>query len=383
MSKPRIAIVGIGETPNARHLAEDLPTLAVQAIEAAVADAGLAISDIDGIVSEYFVSPALVYDLVSAFGWPEDIFSAHIGLCGAGTVASPLLAKMAIEAGLAKNIVCYFGVKWGTEAAAFSSHHSEDPYKANLEMPFGFFPQAAYMAAMANRYLAEYGYDRDDLARVSMTQRRWSSMHPEASKRELLTLEQYHASPMVSDPYHNADCALLSDGAAAFVMTTEDVAADLRQTPVVVAGCARSTSSVTEHAYLGVRPDLLSLPSSSSGPRALKAAGMTPDDIDVAELYDCFSIIPVIQLEDIGFCERGAGLGLYRDGVTAPGGRLPVNTHGGLTCHSYLLGISHLCEAVKQLRGDAADRQVPGARHALVGGWAGPEHSTAVLTVGG
>lgn len=380
MADDRIGIVGIGETLTSRHMPQDLTSLLVEATEKAATDAGLSVSEIDGVVTEYYVSPGVLYDLVSAFGWSPDIFNANVGLTGSGTMAAPAVAQLAINAGLARNVLCYFGVKWGSDAAAFSSHHSEDPYKANLEMPFGYFPQAAYMACMANHYLATYGYTRDDLAMVPLTQRRWASMHPEATKREVLTLEQYHQSPMVADPFHNADCALLSDGAAAFVMTSERNARHMDCSPVYVQASVRSIEAITEHAYLSVRPDLLSLPSKLSGPKAFKTAGMGPEDIDVVELYDCFSIIPVVQLEDIGFCERGAALGLYRDGVTAPGGSLPVNTHGGLLAHSYLLGISHLCEAVKQLRGVAGERQVPGAETALVSGWAAQEHAISILS---
>ena len=163
-------------------------------------------------------------------------------------------------------------------------------------------------------------------------------------------------------------------------MTSAERARDLRQRPVVTASVAHTYDPISMHAHLAVREDMLSLPSKVSGPLALERAGMSIHDIDLFEVYDCFSIIPLVTLEDMGLHERGAALDGYVKGEMAPGGSTPVNTHGGLTAHSYLLGITHFNEAVAQLRGDAGERQVPGAQHALVTGWASNEMSTCILT---
>ncbi|MGE0305818.1 MAG: thiolase family protein [Acidimicrobiia bacterium] len=379
MGDERIAIVGIGETATARSLDATLPELLCEAVELAAHDAGLAISDIDGIVTETGFMPPHCYDIAASYGLSPDIFIGHTGLGGAGTIGSPALASIAIRSGAARNVLCLFGVKWGSETGAAYAYHSADPFKANLELPYGFFPQAAYMATSARQYLDRYGRTEVELAQVAIVTREWASLHPAAGKREPLSLDDYFASPLVADPLRNVDCCLLSDGAAAFIMSPIEVARDLRSEVIAVSGCGRSVEPITEHAYLSIRPDLLSLGSRISAPKAIERAGLTAAEIDVVEIYDCFSINTVIQLEDAGFCGRGEALDLYAERTSAPGGRLPVNTHGGLLSHSYLLGISHVCEAVTQLRHEAGDRQVDGARSAFVSGLAAMDHASLVL----
>lgn len=379
MQGSSLAIVGIGETPFPRAQPDTMASLCLDAVLAAANDAGIDAGEIDGIVTDNLHMSQIQYELIPGLRLREDTFVAHSGSSGAGTAAAPLLAALAIEHGLATNVVCVFGSKYGSAAGGPYSHHSHDPYKTSFELPYGFFPQAAYMAMMAQRYLHEYGYSIEEYASVAITTRAWASLHPEATKREPLTLEGYLESPLVAEPLRNVDCSLISDGAAAFLMTSAERARDLRRRPVLAVGCARVVEQVTEHAHLGIRENLLTLPSRLSGPNALRDAKITADDIDLLELYDCFSIVPVIQIEDMGFFERGAALAAYCKGETAPGGRLPVNTHGGLLAHSYLLGVSHICEAVKQLRGDAGDRQVPNAETALITGWAAMEHTSLIL----
>lgn len=375
-----VAVVGIGETRNARHLPGEMSAWILDAVLLAAEDAGIEPSEIDGIVTESFTMPTELSDIVTVLGLRPDVFVANVAFSGAGTVAAPDLAAMAIETGRARNVLCYYGANYGSLLGGPFSFHGADPFKATFEIPFGLFPQPAYMAIMAQRYLEEFGYSEDEFAHVAMTARAWAAMHPDATKREGLTLEQYRQSTMVATPLRNADCALLSDGAAAFIMTSSERARDLRQPPVTVASCSHTSDPISLHSHLAVREDLLSLPSRVSGPAALRKAGLSVHDIDVFELYDCFSIIPLITLEDIGLHDRGASLEAFVKGDMLPGGATPLNTHGGLTAHSYLLGVSHFCEAVTQLRGAAGERQVPGAQHALVTGWAANEMSTCVLT---
>lgn len=375
----RLAIAGIGEVKPERSLPGDVESLVIDAIELALTDAGLTFADVDGIVCEYSSMPGLLSTLVATLGLPPETFMAQIGLAGVGLVGAPRLARLALEAGEASTIVCFYGSKFGSESSSIYEYHANLPYKANFELPVGFFPQAAYMAAMGRRYLAQYGYEQDDLGHVVRSQREWAVLHEDAIKRELLSEHEYLAKPLVADPLRNVDCALMNDGAVAFVMTTEARARDLAKPVVAAAGVSVVCDAVAEHSHLGLRPDLTSLPSRFSAPRALAEAGIVAGDIDVFELYDCFSVVPVVQLEDIGVCERGEALDLYRKGEMRPGGAIPVNTHGGLLAHSYLMAGNHLVEAVKQLRGAAEDRQVADARTALVTGWSAQEHASLVL----
>jgi acetyl-CoA acetyltransferase len=235
------------------------------------------------------------------------------------------------------------------------------------------------MASMAQRYCHDYGVDPDDLGFVPLSARTWGALNPSAERRTPFTIEEYRAKPYLSDPFRALDCCLVSEGACAFIVTTPERARDLAHPPVKVLGGARAVEPVTEHEYFGVR-GAYNLPARFSGPAALKDADVNIADIDVAYLYDCFSIIPVLQYENIGFAPPGEGLEAFKSGSTRPGGKLPVNTHGGLMSHSYVPGINSVYEAVIQLRGEAEEeRQVPGAEVALVGAWAAQEHTCLVL----
>jgi acetyl-CoA acetyltransferase len=164
-------------------------------------------------------------------------------------------------------------------------------------------------------------------------------------------------------------------------MTSLERARDLPHRPAVVAGVGFGSKPVPQSGYFSQSRDLLTTPAELSGPKAYRDAGLTPDDVDVAEIYDCFTISMVLQLEDLGFAEKGAGAAFAASGAIAPGGLLPVNTHGGLLSQSYLVGGNHVVEAVRQLRGDRGDAQVDGAEVALVAGLGAPEHATLLLTV--
>lgn len=377
-----IAITGVGELAPARTLPGSIDELSIDAIELAVRDAGLSFDDIDGVICETTFMPTVQINLAGALGLRPETFFAQAGGAGMGIVGVPRLAELVIEAGLATNVVCFYASKLGSESTAVYDYHAEIPHKPNFEMPFGFFPQAAYMAAMATRYLAQYGHGPDDLGYVVGAQREWAARNPLAIKPELLPMEEYRKKPLVADPFRTSDCSLKNDGAVAYVMSSVERARDMPHPVVRVAACTTATEPIAEHSYLGVRPDLTTLPSRFAGPAALRQAGLAPTDIDVLELYDCFSIIPVLQLEDMGFCERGEALDLYRKGEMSPGGSMPLNTHGGLLSHSYLLSGNHLVEAVHQLRGNAGAAQLTDPHTALVTAWNAQEHASLVLTNG-
>lgn len=377
-----IAIVGVGETKPVRRSNRTAADLIYEAVDAALADAGLTGSDVDGVLSEGTVCEAVLpgADLALRLGAPPEALTAQLSIGASGIVGAPLMAAALIDAGLATTVVVYFGATWGTNPSGPSDVHGADPYKSAFEVPRGYAGQPVYFAAMAARYAHEYGLTEEQTGGLAIATREWARLHPSALKREPLDLETYLRSPMIAEPMRALDCCLLTDGAAAFVMTSVDRAADCAQFPVEVAGCALSRSATSQHGFFTQRKDFLSSPARDSGPRALGRAGLGISDVDVAEIYDCFTITVIGQLEDLGVCGRGEGAAFVGEGRTAPGGQLPTNTHGGLLSHSYIGGINHVVEAVQQVRRLGDTRQVRGAEVALVTGYSAAEHATLVLT---
>jgi acetyl-CoA acetyltransferase len=374
-----IAIVGVGETPPARRSEHDLRALVLDAVGAALADAGLAPGDVDGLVSESGIMPQSVPHQWLAAQLGVDLgFHATTSLGGAGTVAAPLMAGAALAAGLAEVVVCYFGVDWGSRVGAYAFHEVY-PAKRAFEKPYGFTGQPAYFALWAQRYRHLYGLAEDDLALVAMAQRQNARLNGRAQAREAMALEDYFASPLIADPLRNVDCCLLSDGAGAYVMTSAERARDCAKAPVEVLGAGFASPGISGDDVFTQLPDPLEIPGAAAAARqAYRRAGIGPDDVDFAEIYDCFTISALLQIEDLGFCGKGEAAAFIRErGITSDGG-LPVNTHGGLLSYSYCVGIEHVVEAVRQLRGEAG-AQVREAKIGLVGALASPDYSVLVL----
>lgn len=373
------AIVGVGETEFARHLDRSLDDLVVDACRQAVADAGLEPHHIDGFIPAYGHPAA--GDVAAALG-ANRAFTAESGYApGSCSVASLRTAELAIEAGLAHHVLVYYGFK-GSRPGGPYTFHAEDPIKAALEMPFGWYGQPVYFAAWAQRYCHEFGVEPEEMAPVALAARAWASLTPGAQKSSPIGPEDYAASPMVSSPLRTLDCCLISDGAAAYVVSSADRARDLAKPAVHVAGLGVSSMNLTMTSMFTQKPDVMSLGSAQSGPAALRDAGVSVADVDVAQIYDCFSITMVLQMEDLGFCPKGEGFAFAAGGRLAPGGSVPVNTNGGHLSYAYIPGMNHVIEAVRQLRGERGHAQVQGAEVALVAALGGNDHATAVLTAG-
>ena len=378
-----IAIVGVGETDYAWKDPRPPVALAVDAVQRALADAGLTGADVDGVVTEsYTLASKAPADLVAArIGVRDRAFSAHIGIAGSGTVGATALARMAIESGEASVVVSYYAINLSARGAGGAyAVHAGDRAKAAFEMPFGYYGQPVYFAAAAARYRHQFGLEPEQLGAVAMAARAHAQRTPNALRREPLVMDDYLANPLVADPLRKLDCCLVNDGGVAFVMTSLEQARDLRHRPAVVAGVGFGSKALPQSGYFSQSSDLLTTAATISGPRAYRQAGLTPADVDVAEIYDCFTISMLLQFEDLGFAEKGTGAQVAASGAIAPGGSLPVNTHGGLLAQSYLVGGNHVVEAVRQLRGDRGDAQVDGAEVALVAGLGAPEHATVLLT---
>jgi acetyl-CoA acetyltransferase len=244
----------------------------------------------------------------------------------------------------------------------------EAPYRPWL-------PVTGYALAAA-RHMHEFGTTREQLAEVAVAARGWAALNPVAWSRSPLTVEDVLAAPMICDPLGVRDCCLVTDGGGAVVLTRAE---DARR-PVHVLGCGVAHT----HRTISSMPSLVETPAVVSGAAAFAEAGLTPDDVDVLELYDAFTITPILFLEDLGFCAKGEGGAFVSGGRIAPGGSLPVNTNGGglSYCHPGMYGIFLLIEAVRQLRGECGERQVEGARVALAHGNGGVLSSQATVLLG-
>jgi acetyl-CoA acetyltransferase len=352
--------------------------LLLEAAHGALADAGLAARDVDGIIAPG-TSYAELHELARELGVPNQFFNAAGYSGGAAVVSAPLLAALAIEAGLATTVLCVRGLAWGTERQGnVGQLHAEMPMKASFEIPFGWYPQIVYYAGMARRHMALYGTTERQLGEVAVAFRRHAALTENAVLRDKpLTLEQYLAEPYLAEPLRAPDCCLVNDGAGAFVMVGCTRARDLRQPPVLVLGVGAGVSPEGE--YSSLRTDYLETAAVHSAPRAFAMAGLTPTDVDFVTLYDNFTSMVIQQLEDMGFCRRGEGGPFVADGRITLGRTLPVNPSGGQLAQAFMLSMNNVCESVRQLRAAAGPRQIEGAEVGLVAGYSGSEHATLLL----
>lgn len=376
-----IAIAGIGATRPMRRSRLGIRALVVEAIEAALSDAGLGPGEVDGVISDGLIMPSTVpRDWVAGqFGFKRN-YDGGMSFGGAASASAPIHAQLAISSGLAKTLVYYFGVDWGTRASGPYGFHDLYEAKAAFEKPYGFLAQPQYFALWTRRYMHEYGLSERDLATIAITQRQSSLLNPLSQATRPMSYDDYFAARMVSEPLRVPDCCLISDGACAFVMTSLERARDLGKPPVVVLGAGFGSEPITGDDVFTQPGGMMRIPGARiAADKALGQAGVTLGDLDFAEVYDCFTISCLLQLEEIGFCKRGEGAQFIREKGIGIDGGLPVNTHGGLLSHSYLLGVEHVVEAVRQLRGEAGAGQVKDAQLGLVGGLSNPDYGVMIL----
>lgn len=375
------AIVGLGYTPyyrRGRSHPQTLDELVGKAILAACDDAGLPARDIDGFA--YFAGGFDTGLLCETLGIEEVRFSATLTGTGGGSAGCIGLAAMAVASGQANTVVCVGGNQQGAQRfGAITASYEPTPENAFFAAT-GLVGPAHLFALLARRHMHLYGTTRDDFAAVAMALREHALSHPDATLRKPLTRDDYFAAPMIADPHCLYDCCLENDGAVAVVVTTRERARDLRQRPVpVLASCHGGAGDWGRSIYWMNMPDEVFASSGHArvAQRLYAQAGLGPADIDVAQIYDHFTSQVIMQLEDYGFCERGEGGPFVRSGaIRHASGSLPLNTDGGQLSGGYVWGMTHVREAVEQMRGTAAN-QVAGARTALVTG--GP----SVLPVSG
>lgn len=374
MLKDKACIVGIGETGYCRKPGSGLSEEALQlrAAVAALDDAGLKGRDIDGILA--FPNVGKCEAFAASLGSANLRFAAIIHMGGAAPVASLRLAAMAVATGAASHVLIPAG--WNGYSGArvrqtVTTDRNSIPGGAiawDYYLPQGLTVPPQWYALMARRHMHEYGTTHEQLGAVAVAMRRHAQLNPGAVMHgKPLTLADYLASPMLADPYRVNDCCLETDGAAACIVTTPERARDLGKSPVYIMGAAAGQPYPADE--ITNRRDFHATGLTIAAPEAFRMAGVTPEDADFAEIYDCFTFEVIQQLEEAGFCRRGEGGPFVEGGAIELGGRLPVNTHGGLLSEAHSLGIGHIVEAVKQLRGSAGARQVPGAEIGVVTGW--------------
>jgi acetyl-CoA acetyltransferase len=376
-----ISIVGVGETSPTRKSSSDIRTLCVEASLAALADAGLDPSSVDGIITDAGIMPNSVpHEWMAAQLGIDVKFSAATSYGGAGIVSAPQLAEMAIKQGLASTVLFYFGVDWGSRPGGPYAFHSVYPAKMAFEKPVGFSGQPSYFALWARRYMYEYGLGEEDLGAVAVGQRQNALLHGGGQSSKPMDFAGYMSSRMVSEPLRVPDCCLITDGAGAYVMTSRERAKDCAKRPVSVLGVGFGSEPLSGDDAFTQKADLLRLPGVAKASKLVQErAGITLADVDFAEIYDCFTISCLMQIEDLGFCQKGEAGGFVRQGGIGSKSRLPVNTHGGFLSYSYRLGIEHVVEAVRQLRGECGDAQVPDAQVGIVTGLSVPDYGVLAL----
>ncbi len=378
----QVAIAGVGESRHTRASGRTTEQVVAEAVEATLADAGLEPEQVDGILHGGMPGAFTADAFHDHFGTNHDIWASTDGGGMSMAAGAPFHAAQALKDGRATYILNTFGVAWATQRATMvggpGQVHADELYKQNLEVPFGWFPQPVYFATIARRHMHEFGTTNDQLGAVAVACRHNANHTAAAVMHDKeLTLDDYRAAPYIVEPFRKEDCCLISDGGGAFLMTTPERARDLRPKPIEVAGVGRGVSR--SGAHWAEQGAFTSTPQVFAAPLAFAMAGVTPADIDVYECYDPFTIVTLMQLEDSGFCPKGdAGAFVEEQGITFDGGALPTNTHGGLLSHAYVLGIAHVVELVRQLRGEA-DAQVEGAEIGAYGGFTGPDAVTLVL----
>lgn len=383
---PPAAIVGVGATEFSKCSGRSELRLAVEACSLALADAGIAAAEVDGLVTfsiDHNDEPSVARNL----GIDAVSFFARTSAGGGGGPGTVALASMAIATGKAKTVICYRAMNERPQQRFGQPSQYADRVASatgaigmSWAMPFGMVTPLSWMAHSAQRYLHQFGATSEDFGRQAVVQRDYATRNPNAFfYGRPITLADHQASRMIADPLRLLDCCQESDGALALVLTGLDRAADLRQPPVAVLAAAMGFGPQQHGMATVYREDIATVAETKIvGGQLWNQSGLRPRDMDVAILYDHFGPAVLMQLEALGFCEPGEAPDLIKDGGTEIGGAIPTNTNGGQLSEAYLHGFIGLAEAVRQLRGTAVN-QVPGATHAVVTGGSHVPTSGVVL----
>ncbi len=384
--KDAAAIVGIGATEFSKESGRSELRLAVEAVEAAIADAGLEPGQIDGMVT-YTADSNPEIEIARNLGIGELSFFSRIHHGGGAACGTVQQAVLAVNAGVADYVVCYrafnersgrrfgAGVQNAMPAATAESAHF------SWYAPHGLLTPAQWVAMFATRYMHEYGATSEDFGRIAVADRKHAATNPKAWFYEQpITLEEHQASRWIVEPLHLLDCCQESDGAQALVVTTAERARDLAQPPVIINASAQGAGVDQDMMTSYYRESITGLPEMGLVARQLwNTTGLGPSDIQTAVIYDHFTPLSLPQFEEFGFCARGEAKDFVKDGRIELGGALPINTHGGQLGEAYIHGMNGIAEGARQVRGTSVN-QVDGVEHVLV--TAGTMVPTSALILG-
>ncbi|MCU1346512.1 MAG: hypothetical protein JWL70_2778 [Acidimicrobiia bacterium] len=382
----RSAIAGLGITETGNVYGRSSGDLAAEAVRLAVSDAGLKLTDIDGLLLSNGLSGGVGLRLQHELGMQDLRLLSEVSAFGATAIGQVQFAAMAVATGMAEAVVCVHadaplkepGVSSGAVYRSASQRRGMTGFNA-LRVASGLRSANHTYAVAAQRHMQRYGTTSEQLGAIAVGQRQWAAMNDRARFRDPITIEDHQNSRWVVEPLHLLDCCMVSNGGIAIVITGADRARDLAQPPVYLWGAAQ-----THPGYTMARGCDFGLVTgaSISGPLAMAMAGITPADVDMCEIYDCYTYTALVTLEDYGFCAKGEGGDWVTTGVLAPGGALPTNTGGGQLSSYYLWGMTPLSEAIIQTRGHGGERQVPRHDVMLVSGNGGTldHHATLVLS---
>lgn len=364
----KCAITGIGETAYTKVSGNSSFAHQIGASLSAISDAGLTPRDIDGIIPIGLTgAPAEAF--VMEFGIPDLRYSAVTPMGGASGIGAIQTAMAVIEAGICNHVLVPSGRNVSSGARAGVRIHQMPQFHliTEYEYPLGAVSPAQLYAPMARRHMEMFGTTSRQFAEVAITMRAHAALNGNALMSKPISVEDHQASRMITDPFRLLDCSLESDGGAAFIVSSTERAWNMAQPVVRILGVAEghpdSPSAITH------RKDMTRLGIAKAAPIAFRMAGVGPADIDVAEIYDCFTWVLICQLEDMGFCGKGEGGAFVEGGRLRLDGALPTNTHGGLLSQAHMLGMNHIVELVRQLRGQGDKAQVRNAETGLATGY--------------
>lgn len=375
------AIAGLGLTEVGKVYGRSATDFAAEAVRLAAADAGLSLSDIDGLLVTPGTTNQPSLSLQKVLGLRDLRLLSEIRALGASAGIMIGQAAAAVSIGAAAAVACVFADAplrpKGSARDAFGKPRQSTGFTSYWNAAGAVTPNVIYAMA-ARRHMEHYGTTSEQLGAVAVAQRQWAANNPAAAFRDPLSLAEHQDSPMIADPLHLLDCCLVSNGGAAVIVTTAERARDLAQpaVPVLGWGQAHAGQQMSRDSSFGLRTGAV-----RSGRDALAMAGVGVSDVNLVELYDCYTFTVLVTLEDYGFCPKGEGGAFVASGRTAPGGDLPCNTGGGQLSSYYLAGFTPLVEAVVQARGQAGARQVANRDVVMVSGNGGvlEHHATVVL----
>lgn len=386
--RDKCAVAGIGSTVFSRNSNRSVLSLATEAALAAIADAGLDVSDIDGIVrcEQDTVTP---YSLAAALGVRNLSFWADTGPGGVAPCMMMGIAMGAILSGQAKTVLAFRSLNGRSEARLGAGVPGMNGERIGgfgkydeFYLPYGLMTAGQTFALMAQRHMIEYGTTQEQLGAVAITCRDAANATPHAQMSDkTLSMEQYLSAREISTPLRLFDFCLESDGACAVIITTAERAKDLAKPSVLIRAVAGGAPSDLRPGMMFpvvTRNDMTELGGQAAGKKLWSRAGVGPAEMDCAQIYDCFTISVILQLEAYGFCNKGEGGPFAQSGAIGYGGKLPINTAGGHLSEGYVHGMNHIVEAVRQLRGEGI-RQIPGAELCMCTGGPLPIGSSVVF----